>query len=179
LPHVGSVTVGEAAAVRRVQSAAEQSGPSDPCKDGMTMQQQWGGQTVRARRHTGEGQPADTEARRHTGEGQPADTPRDGASASVYSMEKDGHRHGGLPARESSFLLYRALSLSLSQWTDNPGTAHMTERVRVYAAGRRMGTGMGATVEEAKRDGAAKALLAWGKVWFGEGGSEDAEEGMN
>ncbi|CAI5965293.1 unnamed protein product [Closterium sp. NIES-64] len=63
--------------------------------------------------------------------------------------------------------------------TDNPGTAHMTERVRVYAAGRRMGTGMGATVEEAKRDGAAKALLAWGKVWFGEGGSEDAEEGMN
>ncbi|CAI5954294.1 unnamed protein product [Closterium sp. NIES-65] len=57
--------------------------------------------------------------------------------------------------------------------TDNPQTPHVTERVRVYAAGRRMGTGMGPTVAEAKRDGAAKALLAWGKV-FGEGGSEGA-----
>ncbi|CAI5933881.1 unnamed protein product [Closterium sp. NIES-64] len=46
-------------------------------------------------------------------------------------------------------------------------TPHVTERVRVYAAGRRMGTGMGPTVAEAKRDGAAKALLAWGKVFGG------------
>ncbi|CAI7897069.1 unnamed protein product [Closterium sp. NIES-53] len=58
--------------------------------------------------------------------------------------------------------------------TDNTGTAHVTERVRVYAAGRRMGTGMGPTLAEAKRDGAAKALLAWGKVFGEEGGSEGA-----
>ncbi|CAI5496351.1 unnamed protein product [Closterium sp. Naga37s-1] len=58
--------------------------------------------------------------------------------------------------------------------TDNPHTPHVTERVRVYAAGRRMGTGMGPTLEEAKRDGATKALLAWGKVFSGEGGSEEA-----
>ncbi|GJP46527.1 hypothetical protein CLOM_g5803 [Closterium sp. NIES-68] len=53
--------------------------------------------------------------------------------------------------------------------TDNPRTPHETHRVRVYVGGRRMGTGMGRSLKEAKRDGAGKALLAWSKV-FGEGG---------
>ncbi|CAI5963198.1 unnamed protein product [Closterium sp. NIES-65] len=57
--------------------------------------------------------------------------------------------------------------LGLHRDRQHTHTPHVTERVRVYAAGRRMGTGMGPTVAEAKRDGAAKALLAWGKVFGG------------